>query len=66
MRAAAPPSQHVLAPGWPVAKDEDLAPALGAQIEQLVAGAAQETGEIEVAGFEPDIPRHYLRFRLST
>ena len=44
---------HVVAPGWPVLKHEDLAPALGTKIEKLVSCAAQETGELKVAGFEP-------------
>ena len=62
-RPVAVERQHVLAPGWPVAKDEDLAPALGTQIDQLVAGAAQKTGEIEVAGFEPAITSFCAAFR---
>ena len=43
---------HVVAPGWPILKHEDLTPPFGAQVEQFVARAAQETGEIEVAGLE--------------
>jgi hypothetical protein len=40
-------SHHVIPPGWQVVKHEDLSPPLGAQVEQLVAGAAQETGKIK-------------------
>src|SRR3954449_12269659 len=36
-------SDHVIAPGWPVLKHKDLAPAFGAQVEQIVADAAQKT-----------------------
>src|SRR5262245_36228834 len=43
---------HVVAPTWPILKNEDFAPALGPQVEQLIARTAKETGEIEVAGFE--------------
>src|SRR4051812_41603196 len=43
---------HVVAPGRPILKHEDLAPAVGTKVEQLVASAAQETREIEVACFE--------------
>ena len=56
---------HVVAPGWPILKHEDLAPPLVAKVEQLVAGAAQETGEIEVACLERGsallgLPHHRL------
>jgi hypothetical protein len=56
---------HVVAPRRPILKHEDLAPALGAKVEQLVSRAAQETGEIEVAGFERalclvGLPHHRL------
>jgi hypothetical protein len=48
--------RNVVAPAWSILKHEDLAPALGPQVEQLVTGAAQETNEIAVAGFEGGVP----------
>src|ERR1700730_7236228 len=39
---------------------EDLTPAFGAQVEQLVPGAAQEAGEIKIARLERDHPRRNL------
>ncbi len=47
-----------------IPENEHLAPALVAQVHQLVAGAAQETGEIEVAGFERRLPPFGPPYRL--
>jgi hypothetical protein len=44
---------HIVAPRCPILKDEDLALAFRAKVEQFVAGATQEAGEIELAGLEP-------------
>jgi hypothetical protein len=43
---------HVVPSCGAVLKNEDLAPSFGAKVEQLVADAAREAGEIEVAGLE--------------
>jgi hypothetical protein len=51
-RALAVERQHVVAAVGSVAEDEDLALAFGAQIEEVVARAAQKAGEVKVAGFE--------------
>ena len=56
------PSRHRAGSADP--GNEDLAPALGAQVEQLVAGAAQKTGEIEVARLER-VSRRYAPPDLS-
>lgn len=48
---------HVVAPRRAIAEYEDLAPAIGSKVEQLVAGATQEAGEIEVACLERDAVR---------
>jgi hypothetical protein len=40
---------HVVPPCSAVLKDEDLPPAFGPKVEEFVARAAQEAGEIEVA-----------------
>ena len=45
LRPVAVERQHVIAPGRPVAEDEDLAPSLGTQIEKFVSDVAQEAGE---------------------
>ena len=44
--------QHVVAARRPIAEDEDLAPAFGAQVDEAVARAAQEAGEVEIARLE--------------
>ena len=44
--------QHVVAARRAVAEDENLAPAFGAQVDEVVARAAQKAGEIEVARLE--------------
>jgi hypothetical protein len=51
-RGVAVEGHHVVALAWPILKHEDLAPSLRAKIEQLVACAAQEAGEIEVTSLE--------------
>jgi hypothetical protein len=43
---------HVGAPCGAIPKDEHLAPALVAQVHQLVAGATLEASEIEIARLE--------------
>jgi len=43
---------YVVASRGTILKDERLALAFGAKVEQFVSGAAQEAAEIEVAGFE--------------
>jgi hypothetical protein len=43
---------YVVPPRGAILKDEHLALAFGAKVEQFVARAAQEAGEIKVAGFE--------------
>ena len=60
--AVAVERHHVFAPGRAIAKHEDLAPAFGAQVEQFVAGAAQEAGEIEVARLERGLRRSPLSY----
>ena len=44
--------QHVIAPRRAIAEHENLAPAFGAQVDEVVAGAAQKAGEIEIARLE--------------
>ena len=43
---------HVGAPRGAIPEDEHLAPALVAKVHKLVAGAAQEAGEIRIARLE--------------
>src|SRR5690606_25035033 len=43
---------HIGAPRGAIPKYEHLAPALVAQVHQFVAGATEETGEIEIARLE--------------
>ena len=50
--AVAVEGHHVVAARRAIPKDEDLAPPFGAQVDQVVACAAQEAGEIEVARLE--------------
>jgi hypothetical protein len=57
--------QNVVAGGRPVAEDKDLAPAFGAQADEVVAGAAQEAGEIEGMRFEPSARVTALDFDLT-
>ena len=54
-RAVAVERQHVVASRRAIAEDEDLAPAFGTQVDEVVAGAAQEAGEIEVARLEREL-----------
>ena len=65
-RALAIERQHIIAAGRTIAEDEDLAPAFGAQIEEVIARAAQEAGEIEVAGFERALLASSVVIRLSS
>src|SRR5437868_2677330 len=51
---------HVIAPGGSILKCEDLALAFGAEVEQLVARAAQEAGQIKVSGLERPLPNYRL------
>src|SRR5689334_12721264 len=44
--------QNVVGARGAIAEDEDLAPAFGAQAHEVVAQAAQETGEVEIPSFE--------------
>jgi hypothetical protein len=46
--------EHIVAPCRTIAEDKDLAHAIGGQVEQFVPGAAQKTGEIEVARFSSE------------
>ena len=56
--------EHVFTPRRPVLKNKDLPPALGAQVKQVVARAAKEAGEVEVASLDtrrdcsPLLPAH--------
>ena len=59
--AVAVERQHVVAPRRSIAEDEDLAPAFGAQVDKVVARAAQKAGEVEVARLE----RGLVAFRIS-
>ena len=44
--------QHVVAARRAITEDENLAPAFGAQVDEVIARAAQKAGEIEVARLE--------------
>jgi hypothetical protein len=57
---------YVVPPCSAILKDEDFTPAFGAQVEQLVPGAAQEAGEIEIARLERDLPRRHRGSGLSS
>ncbi len=59
-RCVAIKSDHVIAPGGSVLKHEDFAPAFGPQVEKLITRAAQEAGQIEVAGLKRILPDHSL------
>jgi hypothetical protein len=58
--------QDVIVAGFAITEDEDLASAFGAQIKEVVARAAQEAGEIEVAGFERALLASGVGIRLSS
>ena len=54
-RAVAVERQHVVAPRRAVAEHEDLSWPFGAQVDEVVARAAEEAGEIEIARLERDL-----------
>ena len=60
--AVAVERQHVVAARRTVPEHEDLAPAFGAQVDEVVAGAAQKAGEIEVACLERGFVARHVRF----
>ena len=61
-RAVAIERQHVIAARRAITEDEDLAPAFGAQVDEVVARAAQKAGKIEVARLERDLATVRIRY----
>ena len=50
--------QHVVAARRTITEHKDLASAFGAQVDEVVARAAQKAGEVEVARLERDLVHH--------
>ena len=59
--AVAVERQHVVAARRAIPEHEDLAPAFGAQVDEVVARAAQKAGEIEVARLERGFAARHVR-----
>jgi hypothetical protein len=54
-------THHVFGPCRPITEHEDLARPFCPQVDQLVAGATQEAGEIKIARLECDLSRRAPR-----